>query len=377
MRVAFFTETYYPTPDGVSHYLRDIKDALTAKGHDVKVFSLTGEPGEDVHIVPGFTFPFYRQYKVPINLIPFMLFRKAIKFRPDIIHIHSPFFMGSVGFLVGKKIGVPVVASFHTDFSSMQESIRMPFKERLFRLSANYNRYLYAQCDEVICPSPHATSIATSHGIKEAKEIPLFVDTERFTPGEGERDNTILFIGRLTQDKGVYHIIELAERLKSSDYRFVIGGTGPEEESLNKEVLSRDLGDKVSLLGYIKEKKKLELLRKAAVFIYPASADTFGLSVLEALACGTPAVVPEKFPLHAYSDGESGLVPVDFDRIDDVLNTIEQMLSNRKNLDKRRKSARDFAVTSFGISEHSGALLDIYGKLIEEGKKESGEEQIR
>ena len=364
MRIAFFTETYYPTPDGVSHYLRDIRHALSGKGHDVRVYTLTGSGDQDVNVVSGFQFPFYRQYRIPRNPIPVGLLRRAMKFKPDIIHIHSPFFMGSVGLLASRKLNVPIVASFHTDFSSMEESVRMPFKKFFFNLSFKYSKYLYSQCNEILCPSNHAANIAKSHGMVGAREVPLFVDTDRFVPGSSEKQKMILFVGRLTVDKGVYSILELASAMRGGEYRILICGTGPEEENMLDYIEQHSLQDIVQMEGYVKESRKIELMQVASFFIYPALADTFGISVLEAMACGTPSIVVENFPLHTYANGNSGLIKADFSRIDEVVKLIDDLDRDRENYARRSQSARDFAANTFGIDEHADSLISIYKSLL-------------
>ena len=98
MRIGYFTETYYPTPDGVSHYLRDIKKELESMGHDVFIFSLTGDKTEKNVFIP-MTVPLvmYPQYKVPVNFIPFRLFRLIKKLKLDMVHIQDSFFYGFIG----------------------------------------------------------------------------------------------------------------------------------------------------------------------------------------------------------------------------------------------------------------------------------------
>ena len=97
MKIAYFTATYYPTPDGVSYYLRDVKSELEQLGHEVHVFSLNGDKSEkNVHIPLTFPLPMYKQYSIPFNMIPARLYNYVLKSEFDIIHIHDPFF-GTLG----------------------------------------------------------------------------------------------------------------------------------------------------------------------------------------------------------------------------------------------------------------------------------------
>jgi glycosyltransferase involved in cell wall biosynthesis len=364
VRIAIFTETYYPTPDGVSHYLRDIRDALIQEGHEVLLFSLTGEKSPNVYVIRGLPIPFYRQYRFPILIFPFGIFFRAKKFRPDVVHIHSPFFMGTVGTMVARFLKVPLVASFHTDFSQMRDSIHWPFKDFLFNLSFGYNKYLYSFSNTIICPSNHAVELARSYGMHPLSEIPLFVDTDRYSPGSESKEKILLFVGRITVDKGVYSVLELAKSLSGTGYRITICGTGPEEKGVASYISDHSLDGLVDFRGYVSEKEKIDLMRKAEFFVYPASADTFGISVLESLSCGTPAIVPARFPLHGYGNGDSGLIKSDFSNPDSIIRQISEIHNDPGRYRSLSTAASKFAEESFGVREHTHSLVSIYESLV-------------
>ncbi len=363
MKIGLFTTTYYPTPDGVSHYLRDIKLELERRGHEVHVFSFNGDREEkNVHIPLTVPFPMYPQYSMPINPFPMYLYRIARKINFDIIHIHDPF-MGSIGYRLSKSMNVPVVATFHTDFVKMKESLKMPCKDFLFDLSWRYNSYLFRKCSAVLAPSLKTTQYLKSNGIGNAEELPLFVDTWKFSSGEKSMDPFIVqYLGRITRDKGVFRILDVAEAMGSSTHvRFIISGTGPDYEPLLKEAERRGLMDRISFTGYVDEKTKIDLLNKANLFIYPSDTDTFGLSVLEALSTGIPAIIPMDFPLTHYNGTkDSGMIEVDFGTPVDVSKKILELNSDHTKLIALNSAARNFATENFSMVKHCDRLLEIY-----------------
>lgn len=374
MKIGFFTTTYYPTPDGVSHYLRDVKKELEKRGHEVHIFSYNGDKEEqNVHVPITVPFPAYTQYRFPLNPFPVFMYRIARKTGFDVVHIHDPF-MGSIGFRLAKTLGVPVIATFHTDFVRMRESLRMPFKDFLIRLSWRYNVYLLRRCNIVLAPSIKTTEYLRKSGIENSEELPLFVDTGKFNSTEKVTDPFIVqYLGRVTKDKGVFSVLDVAQSLgESTHVRFIVSGTGPESENLLREAEKRNLTDRIQFTGYVDENMKLELLDNANLFIYPSETDTFGISVLEALSKGVPAIIPKDFPLTHYNGkGESGMIEVDFNNPGEVGTKILQLESNHKNLDELSKAARSFVTENFSMEKHCDRLLDIYKSNIRDHKKEN------
>lgn len=371
MKIGFFTTTYYPTPDGVSHYLRDVKQELERRGHEVHVFSFNGDRNEkNIHIPATVPFPVYPQYRMPINPFPMYLYKIARKIGFDVIHIHDPF-MGSIGYRLSKSLAIPVVATFHTDFVRMKESLRMPFKNFLFRLSWRYNSYLYRKCRLVLAPSIKTMEYLHSSGISNAEELPLFVDTWKYSSPKKELDPFIVqYLGRITRDKGVFRVLEVAEAMPSDmDVKFIISGTGPDADNLMAEARKRNLMDRVSFTGYVDEAKKIQLLNAANLFIYPSETDTFGISVLEAMSSGIPAIIPEGFPLTHY-DGraDSGMITVDFNHPDDVSQEIINLKNDPGRMDMLNSAARNFATGNFSMKGHCDRLLEIYGNVGSENK---------
>ena len=370
MKIGYFSSTYFPTPDGVSHYLRDVKSELENMGHEVHIFSFNGDRKEkNVHVTRSFPLPMYTQYSVPFFPIPVALYRKALEERFDVIHIHDPF-IGTLGYRVAKNQNIPIFSTFHTDFVRMQESINLPMKSRLFSFTWRYNLYLYRKCIKVFVPSGKSKRYLEEFGIHNTVELPLFVDTEKFSQlSESENPGEkfiVQFLGRITRDKGAFRLLDIASRIPESEgINFVISGTGPDEELLRKQVKERGLENRIEITGYVNENRKLELLSRSSLFIYPASADTFGISALEALSFGVPTIVSKDFPLLEYSDGHSGLISLNFADIDQIAQYIIDLREKTDIYRGMRKSARDFACGKFSKESHCKALIESYQKSIE------------
>ena len=152
MNIAHFSETYVPTPDGVATYIHTLKNSMKKYNQEIYVFTATPSQEKNVFTAKSITLNFYQQYKTPIFPL-FSIIKKMKQTKFDLVHIHTPFMMGSIGYLLARKFGLPVIATFHTDFINMEHSVKLPFKKILFMLAWKYNLWLYKRCDLVIAPT--------------------------------------------------------------------------------------------------------------------------------------------------------------------------------------------------------------------------------
>ncbi|HKG92715.1 MAG TPA: glycosyltransferase family 4 protein [Gemmatimonadaceae bacterium] len=139
------------------------------------------------------------------------------------------------------------------------------------------------------------------------------IDTERYTPEPAAREPRPLFayLGRLKRYKGVDVVIRAFHRLQNQDATLEIAGTGDHRPALERLVDSLDLRGRVTFLGFISEEEKLRLLRRAWALLFASPKEGWGITNLEAAACGTPVVASDSPGIReSVRHGETGyLVP--------------------------------------------------------------------
>ena len=139
------------------------------------------------------------------------------------------------------------------------------------------------------------------------------IDTAAYTPAPADRSPTPLFayLGRLKRYKGVELVIQAFARLARPDARLEIVGTGDHRPALERLANSLDLADRVRFLGFVSEEDKVALLRRAWGLCFTSPKEGWGITNLEAAACGTPVVASRSPGLReSVRDGETGfLVP--------------------------------------------------------------------
>lgn len=146
--------------------------------------------------------------------------------------------------------------------------------------------------------------------------IPNGVDTQQLRPGEaGHRFGTptLLYLGRLKRYKRVDLPIRAVAALRRSgaQVKLVVAGTGDDERRLRQLVDELDIADSVEFRGYVTEEEKLELFRRAWVHVLTSPKEGWGITNLEAAACGTPTIASDSPGLRdSVVHGETGfLVP--------------------------------------------------------------------
>lgn len=139
------------------------------------------------------------------------------------------------------------------------------------------------------------------------------IDSDRFTPDPQLRESEPLFVflGRLKRYKGVDVVLRAFAELAHPSARLLIAGTGDHRSALERLAHSLDLGERARFLGFISEEEKLALLRRAWALLFASPKEGWGITNLEAAACGTPVIASDSPGLReSVRDGETGfLVP--------------------------------------------------------------------
>ncbi|MGP8071777.1 MAG: glycosyltransferase [Thermoplasmata archaeon] len=338
MEVAFFTDSYPPMQDGVAQVTGGLAKELVRLGHRVRVFApnpISGAPSEErtedgvaVQRLRSLRVPLYGQYRWP--LFPFSALREAQgAAEADILHIHSPGGLGSVGFLASRRFDRPLLGTFHTNLRAMESSVPSKFLvPSFFRFAWWWNLGLYWRCDVATAPSVAARDALVGSVRKPFRRavevVPNGIDLDRFAPGVQVPDwrarcgfssaPLMTYLGRLTVDKGVHRFLDaVAEAREHIDVVAVVGGAGPEEAAVRERIREdARLRGIARYVGPVTEEEKPALLGQSDVFVLPSTSDTSSVALLEAMACGTTVVGPaEGGAAELLEDGRTGRrVPV-------------------------------------------------------------------
>ncbi len=314
MRLAIFAETFLPKWDGIANTLCHLLDYLAAHGHTALMFAPEGAPaqyaGTPIVGLPAFAFPFYPDLRLvpPIMNVE----RRLAEFRPDIVHLVNPAFLGLTGLRHARALDVPVVASYHTDLPGYTDIYRLGwFRDSLWA----YFRWLHNQADLSLAPSHFTRLELEAHGFERVGVWSRGVDTAQFHPARrsaawrarltGGRPDAplLLYVGRLAAEKRIEWLRPVLAALPEVCLALV--GDGPHRPALEAQFA----GTPTVFTGYLRGDDLAAAYAAADLFTFPSANETFGNVVLEAMAAGLPAIAPRSGgPVDLIQDGHNGFL---------------------------------------------------------------------
>jgi glycosyltransferase involved in cell wall biosynthesis len=194
------------------------------------------------------------------------------------------------------------------------------------------------------------------------------IDVERFAPRSDvarTEEPSLLYLGRLQKYKRVDLVIEavarLAERGRHVD--FLVGGSGEQTEELHDLAGLLGVSDRVRFLGYVSEETKVELMRSSWIHVLTSPKEGWGITNLEAAACGTPTIASDAPGLReSVIDGETGIL-VPHGDVDRLADAIESLLDDRERRASMGRQARAFA-ESFSWEASADAFEDVLRRVV-------------
>jgi glycosyltransferase involved in cell wall biosynthesis len=317
MRVAVVTENFLPKLDGVTRTLAMLLEHLRRRGHQAILIGPEGSPrryaGFRVFGARGLPLPFYPELRA---LAPPPEFGQRLSwFRPDVLHVADPVLLGAAGIAWARRVGVPIVSSYHTNLAAYCAHYGFPF---LQEPAWFYRRLLHNQCEATLCPSPSTAREVERRGFAHVGVWPRGVDSALFTPARRSEDwrrafgggaNKIaLYVGRLSYEKNLDVLTDAFKALDEPDARLVLVGDGPARESLEHSLA----GHAVTFMGYLTGEALATAYASADVFAFPSLTETFGQVAQEAMASGLPVVGFEAEGVRdLVTSGETGLLARD------------------------------------------------------------------
>ncbi len=374
LQVALYTDTYLPARDGVVTYIQILRKALQDAGHEVIVATVANRKytyrEKSVFYARGHHFPLYPQYQ--LSLLPFSMNKEIEKLHVDIVHTQTPFAIGFGGQRLSSVMGIPCLSTFHSlVFDNSVLSAYVSQNPRTISavggMIKRYLRWYYRRCNLVVSPSEHAAQgIFKELGI-EAKVINNAVDIEKYYVSEtkesarsrlslNQEDRIILFLGRISREKNLEVLLQAA-RLVRNEIKFIILGSGPHLQYY-KDYAS-DLGlNNVRFMGFVEDSLVPLYLRSADIFCNPSNFEVLSTVDIEAMAAGTPILVPEgSSQEELIFNGKSGMAFKNSDP-EDLSARIEEMLSSDSTYETVKASER------FSPEIHVKKLLEIYHNLL-------------
>lgn len=293
---------------GVSSYLNAKARWIARRGniqHTILSPSINAARGNPaVMKIPSLPIPGVPGYRMPRSIgVATRILRRL---QPDLIEVGDTYQCAWAALRMRHKYRVPVVAFYHSD---MPQVIGRRFGSAAQRSAEKYLRYLYRQFDMVLAPSHMMTQQLHAMGVTEVIHQPLGVDTWMFCPQR--RDPTLraqlllppdtrllVYAGRFAPEKNLHLLLEAVNKL-GRPYHVVMIGSGDDMPRSRY----------VTYIPFVRDLRLLaQLLASCDVLVHPGDCETFGLIVLEAMACGLPVLGTNAGGVSELVDERSGML---------------------------------------------------------------------
>ena len=323
MKVAIVTESFLPQINGVTNSVLRILETLDASGHEALVIAPESEgtpkeyAGHKVKTIPALPIQSVIPIGLPIGLPNRRLEHLIDGFSPDVIHLASPMLLGMHGAKIAKKLSIPTLSVYQTDMAGFASHYGFDIAHTSLRKLVGK---IHSQTDRTLAPSRSACLELKSQGVPEVYLWQRGVNNELFNPNKRNESlrkywdptgkKTIIgFVGRLAKEK---RISDLKYLDRNPDNLLIITGDGPASEKLKKELPN------AIFMGHKNGNDLAEIYASLDLFIHPGPNETFCQAVQEALASGTPCIVPTTGgPADLVSHGKTGYV-INIHRPDDL-----------------------------------------------------------
>lgn len=303
--------------------------------------------------------------------------------RVDIAHSHT-WYANLAGYLASKMFGIPHIVTAHS-----LEPLRPWKAEQLgggYQISSWVEKLAYENADAIIAVSAGMKKdVLQAYPSIDSKRVHVIlngINTAKFSPNldsatlskYGIKDPFALFVGRITRQKGLAHLLR-AWRQVPSEYSLVLAAGSPDEPAIGAEVetLIKELSAERGNIHWIKDMlphdELTSLLSHARVFLCPSIYEPLGIVNLEAMACETAVVASKVGGIpEVVVDGETGLlVELDDDREifeNNFAAAINQVMSDLSLANKLGKAGRIRTVEDFGWDKVATSTVDLYRSLI-------------
>jgi len=346
MKIAYFTDTFVPSMNGIVTSILNSSKMLAARGHKIYIFTVRPK-GErcDSRLLCKNVRVIYHEGMGLINYPDFALVRPEVvrtittikRIRPDVIHIHTPSLVGWLALFVSSVFDIPVVGTYHTflpDFLQYAPLPRISRTDVAKRFTWMYTRRFYNRCDLVTTPSIAMKRELERHGIKrKVLFISNGVDLEKFRPMRaGKTGKTVLHVGRIGYEKNINVVLKaFRELLKShDDAKLVIAGRGPDLEKLKSYAVRLGIDKSTRFLGPVPHDALPKLYSSADVFVTASTIETEGLVILEAMACGLPIVGVNALAVpYIVKHGRNGFIAKP-NRKDEIADCLKKLLDSKE-----------------------------------------------
>lgn len=368
---------FYPHVGGVENHVRYLARNLSKRGLNITVVTTLIEGLKEDEDFEGYHIhrikPLMTLLRTPIAPgIKGYIRKRAEKKEKIIVHAHSP---PPLPAYYAARATNNLVLTYHCD-----EELPTPIGSLIVWLYRSiFGRYTAKKAKRIIASTASYAKTSKLLWNRKVDIVPMAVDTKVFKPVDPSQlrdelvdrgiikkgDKVVLFVGRLVQHKGLEEIIACANYVNA---KFLICGSGPLKDRLEKDIESQGLKDKVKLLGSIEDELLPYYYSLCDLFVLPSHSrlEAFGIVLLEAMACGKP-IIASDIPgsREIVVEGHNGLLAEPLNAMD-LAEKINEILQNEKSAEEMGRNGRRLAEERYSWDRITDEIIRIYSETFGE-----------
>jgi glycosyltransferase involved in cell wall biosynthesis len=354
LHIALISETFPPEINGVANTLGRLCQGLQQRGHRLQLIrprqagDLQQQSDDSLLLTRGWPLPGYAGLQWGQSSLHKLL-RRWRRNRPDVLYVATEGPLGLSAIRAARRLGIPVVSGFHTNFQQYSGHYGLGL---LTRLLTHYLRWFHNRTSTTLVPSASQRLELQRRGFQRLELLARGVDSQLFHParrsaelrsswGLGEQDIAVLHVGRLAPEKNLA-LLQRSFRALQASYpqqrlRLVLVGDGPQRAQLQSA-----LPDAL-FCGLQRGESLAAHYACGDLFLFPSLSETFGNVVLEALASGLAVVAYDQAAAAQHiRHGHNGALAMPGDE-QAFIEAAQWLLEDRETLRRVRLNARQHA----------------------------------
>lgn len=322
---------------GTERVISALTEELVHRGHEITLFA-SGDSLTSANLVSVYPRSL-RAARIPdpYGLSPQNLLNLGLAYQRqdefDIIHDHN----WLISLPTANLSRTPVVMTIHSAFDINNR--------HLFETLNNVNFVTISKAQAVPLPN-----------LNYAGNVYNGLNMETY-PFSAEHDGYLLWVGRISMEKGTHYAIDVAQYLNLP--LILAAKLDPADETYFKEYVKPRLSEQIRWVGEVNEEERNKLMSRAMCFLHPVTwREPFGLTLIEAMACGSPVVAFKRgSSREIVKNGKTGYVVED----------VDEMVLAVSNIDKiNREDCRRHALENFNVNKMADGYEKIYKKILSE-----------
>lgn len=365
MKIGLVSVDFFPMVGGVAAHVFELGKALVRHGHEVDVIAVArpNQPARVTNLHGMRVFhPRITRHKPFYSWLMNVWLRRYLQGRQlDVVHVH-----GLRPLEATRNLAVPVVFTNHTS----------GFLKRVAKGQAEHRRIAarLSHVAHVLAPSDELATATRTVGYRGPVDfIPNGVDTDRFSPGSGNRRDewttdtsevVVLLARRLVEKNGVTVFAEALTRLKDTNLRLrpVFAGDGPERSTVQEILANGGMLEACRFLGNVDNSEMPDIYRSADISVLPSFMEATSITGLESMASGVPLIGTRVGGIPVLiADGTTGLL-IDPGDASCLARTIESLAADESLRLTMGARARERAVDRFSWERIAAETAAIYSR---------------